>query len=87
MLPIGGGKSLLFIVLAYLNYTGVTIVVVLFRALIKDLATRIYARGINCVEWINYKTNPASIILVSANIAGSAEFLKYTSLLKDKKQL
>ncbi|KAF9740460.1 hypothetical protein PMIN01_03095 [Paraphaeosphaeria minitans] len=50
MLLIGGGKSLLFMVLAYLNYTSVTVVVVLFRALIKDLATRICARGINCVE-------------------------------------
>ncbi|KAF9738906.1 hypothetical protein PMIN01_01540 [Paraphaeosphaeria minitans] len=50
MLSIGGGKSLLFIILAYLNYTSVTIVIVLFRALIKNLVTYIYARSINCVE-------------------------------------
>ncbi|KAF9740463.1 hypothetical protein PMIN01_00002 [Paraphaeosphaeria minitans] len=50
MLPTGGGKSLLFIVLAYLDYAGVIVVIVLFRALIKDLVTRIRTRGINCVE-------------------------------------
>ncbi|KAL5421277.1 hypothetical protein PMIN07_012575 [Paraphaeosphaeria minitans] len=50
VLPIGGGKSLLFIVPACLDHASVTVVVVLFRALIEDLATRICARGIDCVE-------------------------------------
>ncbi|KAF9736407.1 hypothetical protein PMIN01_06323 [Paraphaeosphaeria minitans] len=50
MLPIGRGKSLLFIVLAYLNYTSVTIVIVLFYGLIKDLVIYIYTRSINCIE-------------------------------------
>ncbi|KAL5430422.1 hypothetical protein PMIN07_012600 [Paraphaeosphaeria minitans] len=50
VLPTGGGKSLLFMVPACLNHAGVTVVVVPFRALIEDLATRIRARGIDCVE-------------------------------------
>ncbi|KAF9734178.1 hypothetical protein PMIN01_08521 [Paraphaeosphaeria minitans] len=58
---------------------------VLFRALIKDLATRICVRGINYVEWVNHKINLASIILVGANVASSVGFLKYASSLKDKK--
>ena len=50
VLPTGGGKSLLFIVPAYLDEVGVTIVVVPFRALINDLVKRITDRSIECVE-------------------------------------
>ncbi|KAF9729764.1 hypothetical protein PMIN01_12628 [Paraphaeosphaeria minitans] len=87
VLPTGGGKSLLFMVPACLDHAGVTVVVVPFRALIEDLATRIRARGIDCVEWVNHETNPASVMLVGADVAGGAGFLKYASSLKDKKQL
>ena len=87
VLPTGGGKSLLFMVPACLDNAGVTVVVVPFRALIEDLATRIRARGIDCVEWVNSETNPASVMLVSADIAGEAGFLKYAGSLNDKKQL
>jgi superfamily II DNA helicase RecQ len=37
ILPTGGGKSLLFIVPAYLDNTGVMVVVVPFQALINNL--------------------------------------------------
>ena len=37
VLPIGGGKSLLFIVLAYLEDPGVTIIIIPFRALLGNL--------------------------------------------------
>jgi superfamily II DNA helicase RecQ len=50
VLPPGGSKSLLFIVPAYLDRVGVTIVVVPFRALINDLVKRIIDSSIDCEE-------------------------------------
>lgn len=41
VLPTGVGKSLLFTVLACLNREGVTVMVVPYRALIKDLVRQI----------------------------------------------
>jgi superfamily II DNA helicase RecQ len=46
----GGGKSLLFSVPACLDDAGVTVVVVPYRALIKDLVSRMQKRGINYIE-------------------------------------
>lgn len=50
VLPTGGGKSLLFTVPACLDGAGVTVVVVPYRALIKDLVSQIRKRGIDCIE-------------------------------------
>jgi superfamily II DNA helicase RecQ len=50
VLPTGGGKSLTFTVPACLDNPGVTVVVVSYRALIKDLVGRIQKCGINCME-------------------------------------
>ncbi len=41
VLPIGGGKSLLFTLPAYIEETRVTVVVVPYQALIKNLVSRI----------------------------------------------
>jgi hypothetical protein len=46
ILPTGGGKSLLFMVPAYLDATGVTIVVVPYRALDDNLVDRIRKSGL-----------------------------------------
>jgi superfamily II DNA helicase RecQ len=50
VLPTGGGKSLLFMVPAYLDATGVTIVVVLYRALADNLVDQIRKNEINCFK-------------------------------------
>ncbi|KAF1948107.1 hypothetical protein CC80DRAFT_432416, partial [Byssothecium circinans] len=50
MLLIGGGKSLLFSMLAYLEGARMTVVVVPYQALIKDLVGRMRKCGINCIE-------------------------------------
>jgi superfamily II DNA helicase RecQ len=47
---IGSGKSLLFTTPACLDNTGVTIVVVPFRALINDLVDKAKKAGIDSVE-------------------------------------
>jgi superfamily II DNA helicase RecQ len=44
------GKSLLFTLLACIKGVGVTVVIVPYRALIKDLVSRIRDYGINCIE-------------------------------------
>jgi superfamily II DNA helicase RecQ len=82
ILPTGGGKSLLFMIPACLNEPGVTIVVAPFRALVNDLVDRLKRTGIDCMEWKNGETNPAALVVVSADVAGSWSFLAYASLLK-----
>jgi superfamily II DNA helicase RecQ len=49
VLPTGGGKSLLFMLPACIK-EGVTVVIMLYQALIKDLVKQICKCGINCIE-------------------------------------
>lgn len=84
VLPTGGGKSLLFMAPACLKDPGVTIVVVPFRALINDLKTRLVRADIEHLEWKHGEVNPAAVVVVSADIAGSWGFLTYASLLNQK---
>jgi superfamily II DNA helicase RecQ len=70
VLPVGGSKSLLFIVPGSIDSTGVTAVVVLYRALIKDLVARIQGCRINCIEWKYSKSNPAAVAIISVDLAG-----------------
>jgi hypothetical protein len=49
VLPTGGGKSLLFMLLACIE-EGVTVVIVLYQALIEDLVKQICKCSINCIE-------------------------------------
>jgi superfamily II DNA helicase RecQ len=87
VLPTGGGKSLLFTLPACIE-EGVTVVVVLYRALIEDLVQRIRDCGVDCMEWKHGDTNPASVVVVSADVAGdiisNGNFLGYARLLKNK---
>jgi superfamily II DNA helicase RecQ len=50
VLPTGRRKSLLFTVPAFLEASGVTVVVVPYRALIKDLVQRIQNCRVDCIE-------------------------------------
>jgi len=51
VLPIGGGKSLLFIAPAYLIDPGVTIVVVLYRVLLDNLLKTVKDTRIDYIEY------------------------------------
>jgi superfamily II DNA helicase RecQ len=88
VLPTGGGKSLLFTLLACIEETGVTVVVVLYWVLIEDLVGRICDCGVDCKEWKYGDNNLASVVVVSADIAGditsNSNFLGYARLLKNK---
>jgi superfamily II DNA helicase RecQ len=81
VLSTGGGKSLLFTLLACIEKTGVTIVVVLYWALIEDLVSWIRDSGIECIEWMYGDSNLASVVVVSADVAGdvtsNGNFLGY----------
>jgi len=88
VLPTGGGKSLLFTVPACLDRAGVTVVVVPYRALIEDLVGRIQKCGIDCIEWKHGESNPAAVVVVSADVAGdtisNGNFLGYANMLSSK---
>jgi superfamily II DNA helicase RecQ len=88
VLPTGWGKSLLFMVPGCVEKGGMTVVVVPYRALIADLVTRIRGSGIECIEWKHGETKPASVVVVSADIAGDilgdGNFLSYARLLCSK---
>ena len=65
-----------------------TVVVVPYRALIEDLVSQIRNCGIDCMEWKHGESNPASVLVVSADVAGditsNGNFLGYARLMKDK---
>ena len=63
-------------------------VVVPYRALIEDLVGRIQQCGVECMEWKHGENNPASVVVVSADVAGdmksAGNFLGYARMLKAK---
>jgi hypothetical protein len=86
VLPTGGGKSLLFSVPAGMDNTGMTVVVVPYRALIKDLVDRMQKRGIDCIEWKHGESSLAAFVVVSADAAGdntsNGNFIGYAQVWK-----
>jgi superfamily II DNA helicase RecQ len=87
VLPTGGGKSLLFLAPACLENPGVTIVVVPFRVLLNRLKDRLQTIGIDHIEWAEGTERVAAIVVVSADLAGSWDFLRFASTLVQKKIL
>jgi superfamily II DNA helicase RecQ len=84
----GGGKSLLFTVLAVVERSGVTVVVVPYRALMDNLVAWIWKSGVKCIEWKHSEVNPASVVVVSVDVAGdimsNGNFVAYAGLLLQK---
>jgi superfamily II DNA helicase RecQ len=67
VLPIGRGKSLLFIAPACLDDPGVTIVVVPYRALVNNLVTTTTKVRIDYIEYKLGEQNPAALVFVSTD--------------------
>jgi superfamily II DNA helicase RecQ len=84
VLPTGGGKSLLFMAPACLVDPGVTIVVVLYRALLDNLLKTVKDARIDCIEYRPGEQNPAALVFVSADFAAGSQFLSYAQLLSVK---
>lgn len=88
VLPTGGGKSLLFIVPACMDPTGVTVVVLSYRTLIEDLLGRIRKCVIDCRGWKRGESNTTAVVVVSADVACdiscNGNFLGYANMLSSK---
>jgi len=84
VLPIGRGKSLLFIAPACLDDPGVTIVVVPYRALVNNLVTTATKARIDCIEYKPGEQNPAALVFVSVDFVTEGQFLSYAQLLSAK---
>jgi superfamily II DNA helicase RecQ len=75
VLPVSRGKSLIFIVLAILSGSGVTIIVVLYAELKRQLVTRYTDTGLDCKYWPEARGSWPRVVLVSAETASSNDFL------------
>lgn len=75
IMPTGAGKSLLFMLPAWMSRGGTTIVVVPLVALRADLQQRCQTLGISCVEWDSRRpVDGASVVLVTPESALSETF-------------
>jgi superfamily II DNA helicase RecQ len=77
VLPIGRGKSLLFIAPACLDDPGVTIVVVPYRALVNNLVSTATKVRIDCIEYKPGEQNPAALVFISVDFVIEGQFLSY----------
>ena len=82
VLPTGGGKTLLATLPPVLDPQGVTIFVAPFRALVNDMVQRFKHDGIDTFEWRHGESNPASIVVVSADFAADYGFLSYAQQMQ-----
>ena len=87
VLPVGGGKSLIFIVPAMLSGSGVTIVVVPYAELKRQLVTRCTDAGLDCKHWPEARGSWPRVVLVLAETASSNDFLQWATDLCVRDQL
>lgn len=88
VMPTGCGKSVLFMLPAWAEKGGTTIVVVPLIALRKDMKRRCESFNIPCVEWDSYlPSEKATIVLVTPEAAVSDGFSTYINELKATRQL
>ena len=88
VMPTGAGKSILFMLPAWAEPGGVTIVVVPLKALRKDMVYRCEKLGIRCVVWTGRnQPDSASIVLVTPEKATSEEFGTFMSRIRQTRRL
>jgi superfamily II DNA or RNA helicase len=88
VMPTGTGKSILFMLPAWIEPGGTTILVVPLIALRQDLVQRCKASGIRCAEWTSQRpTDAETIVLVTPESAVSDEFSSFISRLTYTRQL
>jgi superfamily II DNA helicase RecQ len=88
VMPTGAGKSVLFMLPAWVEPGGVTIVVVPLKALKKDMIHRCEEIGIRCAVW-DGRNQPdgASIVLVTPEKAASEGFGTFINRIRQTKRL
>ena len=88
VMPTGAGKSMLFMLPAWVEPGGVTIVVVPLKALRKDMVHRCEKLGIRCAVWTGRdQPDSASIVLVTPEKAASEEFGTFMSRIRQTRRL
>ncbi|KAF7564130.1 uncharacterized protein PtrM4_154560, partial [Pyrenophora tritici-repentis] len=83
VMPTGAGKSLLFMLPAWAEQGGTTVVVVPLIALRGDMAQRCKKLGISCVEWQSRRPpDAAAVVLVTPESAVGEEFATFLNRLR-----
>jgi RecQ family ATP-dependent DNA helicase len=88
VMPTGGGKSLLFMLPAFAEQGGTTVIVVPLIALRGDMKWRCQKLGISCVEWDSrHPPNAAAVVFVTPESAVGEEFATFLNRLQATRQL
>jgi superfamily II DNA helicase RecQ len=88
VMPTGGGKSLLFMLPAFAEQGGTTVVVVPLIALRGDMKRRCQKLGISCVEWESrHPPDAAAVVLVTPESAVGEAFTTFLNRLQATRQL
>jgi superfamily II DNA helicase RecQ len=88
VMPTGGGKSLLFMLPAFAEQGGTTIIVVPLIALRGDMKQRCQKLGISCVAWESrHPPDAAAIVLVTPESAVGEAFTTFLNRLQATQQL
>jgi superfamily II DNA helicase RecQ len=82
VMPTGGGKSLLFMLPAFAEQGGTTVVVVPLIALRGNIKRRCQKLGISCVEWESrHPPDAAAVVLVTPKLAIEEAFATFLNRL------
>jgi len=88
VMPTGAGKSVLFMLPAFVQVGGVTIVVVPLKALRADMIARCGGLSIRCAVWEHDNAvDGASIVLVTPEKAASPAFGTFVSRIRQTQRL
>jgi superfamily II DNA helicase RecQ len=88
VMPTGGGKSLLFMLPAWAEQGGTTVVVVPLIALRGDMMRRCQWLGISCAAWEGRRPpDAAAVVLVTPESAVGEEFATFLNRLRATRQL
>jgi superfamily II DNA helicase RecQ len=88
VMPTGAGKSLLFMLPAFAEQGGTTIVVMPLIALRGDMKKRCKKLGISCVEWERrHPPDAAAVVLVTPESAVGEAFATFLNRLQATRQL
>jgi superfamily II DNA helicase RecQ len=88
VMPTGGGKSLLFMLPAWAEQGGTTVVVIPLIALRGDMMQRCKSLGILCAAWEGRRPpDAAAVVLVTPESAVGEEFATFLNRLRATRQL
>jgi superfamily II DNA helicase RecQ len=88
VMPTGAGKSLLFMLPAWVEQGGTTVVVIPLIALRGDMMRRCKTLGITCAEWESrHPPDAAAVVLVTPESAVGKAFATFLNRLRATRQL